>query len=74
MRIEEAVEAIEKNYPPSNYTRLREALDLSIKTLRGKEKLVDYIKELEVRLLAAGEGLPTMREDVQHLLEVEADE
>lgn len=33
------------------------------------EMLLDYIKELEVRLLATGEGLPTMREDVQHLLD-----
>lgn len=32
------------------------------------ERLLDYIKELEVTLLGNGQGLPTMREDVKHLL------
>jgi hypothetical protein len=37
------------------------------------EMLLEYIKELEIRLLGAGEGLPTMREDIQHLLEKETE-
>ncbi|MFJ8100246.1 hypothetical protein [Lysinibacillus sp. NPDC096212] len=32
------------------------------------ERLIDYIKELEIRLLAKGETLPAMREDVVALL------
>lgn len=31
----EAIDAIRNNYPPSNYTILREALDLAMKTLEG---------------------------------------
>ena len=33
MDYEEAIKIIKINYPPENYTRLREALDLAIKTL-----------------------------------------
>lgn len=33
------------------------------------ERLLDYIKELEVRLMAVGEHLPIMREDIGELLE-----
>lgn len=33
MTYEEAIEAIKCNYPPSNYSMLREALDLSMKVL-----------------------------------------
>lgn len=32
------------------------------------ERLLDYIKELEMRLLDSGEELPSMREDIKHLL------
>jgi len=32
------------------------------------ERLIDYIKELEIRLLTKGESLPAMREDVIELL------
>ena len=35
------------------------------------ERLFDYIKELESRLLAKGESLPTLREDVAYLLDDE---
>ena len=31
-------------------------------------RLVDYIKELVLRLKSTGEELPTMREDIAHLL------
>ena len=33
MTNEEAIEAIKCNYPPENYTRLREALDMAIEAL-----------------------------------------
>lgn len=33
---QEAIEAIKKNYPPENYSILREALDLAIKVLEEK--------------------------------------
>lgn len=33
---EEAIEAIKNNYPPENYTILREALDLAMKVLQEK--------------------------------------
>jgi hypothetical protein len=33
MTSEEAIKAIKVNYPPENYTILREALDLAIKLL-----------------------------------------
>lgn len=54
------------------------ALDLIEREMKGnlhsvsafeQEKLFDYIKELEIRLKGAGEGLPAMREDVQDLLD-----
>lgn len=34
MTYEQAIQAIKSNYPPENYTRLREALDLSINVLQ----------------------------------------
>jgi hypothetical protein len=34
----EAIEAIKANYPPANYTILREALDLAIKLLEKDSK------------------------------------
>ena len=33
MTSKEAIEVIKSNYPPENYTLLREALDLAIKVL-----------------------------------------
>lgn len=33
MTYEEAIEAIKCNYPPSNYSILREALDLAMETM-----------------------------------------
>lgn len=36
-----------------------------------KDRILDYIKELEIRLLDSGEQLPSMREDVKHLLNYE---
>jgi hypothetical protein len=33
----EAIEAIKNNYPPENYSILREALDLAIKLLEKEE-------------------------------------
>jgi hypothetical protein len=36
MNYKEAIEAIKKNYPPENYSLLREALDIAI-TLLEKE-------------------------------------
>lgn len=38
MTNQEAIEIIKKNYPPENYTMLREALDLAIECL--SEKLI----------------------------------
>jgi len=36
----EAIKIIKANYPPENYTRLREALDLAVKVLQ--EGIVKY--------------------------------
>lgn len=33
MEYKDAIEVIKKNYPPSNYTMLREALDLAINAM-----------------------------------------
>lgn len=33
--------------------------------------ILDYIKELEIRLLHVGEELPAMREDINHFLKYE---
>lgn len=38
MEPNEAIEAIKSNYPPENYSILREALDLSMELLDKKEK------------------------------------
>ena len=38
MDYQEAIEVIKSNYPPENYTMLREALDLAIKVLSEKSK------------------------------------
>ena len=35
------------------------------------DRILDYIKELETRLLHVGEELPVMREDINHLLKYE---
>ena len=37
MTNKEAIEAIEANYPPENYTILREALDMAIAMLKEQE-------------------------------------
>ena len=42
MKHKEAIDVIKNHYPTENYTRLREALDLAIKTLEmQKESEVD---------------------------------
>lgn len=33
MRVEEAIKTIKSNYPPENYTMLRETLDMAIEAL-----------------------------------------
>ena len=38
MTNEEAIKAIKCNYPPENYTRLREALDMAVETLKKTDK------------------------------------
>ena len=38
MTNEEAINAIKCNYPPENYTRLREALDMAIEALKKANK------------------------------------
>ncbi|SER87655.1 hypothetical protein SAMN05518872_102450 [Psychrobacillus sp. OK032] len=38
MTNKEAIEVIKSNYPPENYTLLREALDLAIKSLEEDSK------------------------------------
>jgi len=37
MTNQEAIETIEANYPPENYSMLREALDMAIKLLKEQE-------------------------------------
>ena len=46
MTNQEAIETIEANYPPENYSMLREALDMAIAKLKEQEAVkpeVDYI-------------------------------
>lgn len=47
MDYQEAIEVIKKNYPPENYTRLREALDLAVEALDDAEALRDGRIEIE---------------------------
>lgn len=47
---QEAIEAIKKNYPPENYTVLREALDMSIEALEHEELLEEAVKLTRDRL------------------------
>lgn len=42
MTSKEAIEAIKANYPPENYTMLREALDLAIKLLEEDSKKEEW--------------------------------
>lgn len=39
MDYSEAIKVIKSNYPPENYTRLREALDLAMNVLEEKSRL-----------------------------------
>ena len=39
MTNKEAIEAIKCNYPPENYTRLREALDMAIESLENEKQI-----------------------------------
>ena len=43
MEIKEAIETIKNNYPPSNYTMLREALDMAVKQFEQIES-GEYVK------------------------------
>lgn len=62
MTYTEAIEAIKKNYPPENYTILREALDLAIEALGNADKseklrsALEEVRETEWEL--AGEETP----------------
>lgn len=47
MDCKNAIECIKKNYPPSNYTMLRESLDLAIKSLEIQEKIHEAISEID---------------------------
>lgn len=42
MTSKEAIEVIKANYPPENYTMLREALDLAIKLLEEDSKKEEW--------------------------------
>lgn len=41
MEYKEAIETIKSNFPPENYTMLREALETAIKVLEEKVKVDD---------------------------------
>lgn len=61
----EAIEVIKSNYPPSNYTMLREALDLAIDVLQDKineieyQKFLDGLTELPPRKVIYSTGIVT---------------
>lgn len=42
MTSKEAIQVIKSNYPPENYTMLREALDLAIKVLEEDSKKEEW--------------------------------
>lgn len=48
MDFEKAIEVIKSNYPPSQYTMLRKALDLAIEVLESKVK-VNHSDDFEGR-------------------------
>lgn len=51
MTNEEAIETIKKNYPPENYTMLREALDIAIEILGNVDPIpLPTIKPVEEAL------------------------
>lgn len=44
MTNEEAIQAIKSNYPPENYSRLREALDMAMVLLAESKPIIPWIK------------------------------
>lgn len=58
MNYQEAIKAIKSNYPPSNYSMLREALDLSIELLeKATPKKPNWIYDDEPLCPYCGEVL-----------------
>lgn len=47
MNYEQAIKTIKSNYPPEQYTMLREALDLAIDVLQGKINEREYGNSVE---------------------------
>lgn len=45
MNTQEAIKAIRDNWPPEQYTMLREALELAIKALEKREQLQKSIRQ-----------------------------
>ena len=45
MTNQEAIETIEANYPPENYTMLREALDMAIDMLKNQEPVKPVVRK-----------------------------
>ena len=43
MTNQEAIETIEANYPPKNYSMLREALDMAMVLLKEQEEVTEYV-------------------------------
>lgn len=48
MTNQEAIETIKANYPPENYSMLREALDIALALLKEQEARRDYEASVEM--------------------------
>lgn len=48
MTNQEAIETIKANYPPENYSMLREALDIALALLKEQEAQRDYEASVEM--------------------------
>ena len=58
MTNQEAIEAIEANYPPENYSMLREALDIAIVMLKEQESIKPTWNQGKAYCGQCGQRLP----------------
>lgn len=69
MTNEEMIKAIKSNYPPSNYTMLREALDKSILLLEEDKKELIYDIDKAIDYIIEKSGIK--KEIIEFVLELE---
>jgi hypothetical protein len=73
MTSKEAIEAIKANYPPANYTILREALDLAIKVLEkceGGNELKKIDEIISICRLILSDDEPLDKANIETILDL----